>query len=192
MAQRNALEWDFGQVGAREQQRIGLELHDGVGQELTGLGYLAHSLHQKLLTKSPEEAATAAELASSIPATLAKIRRIVKGLVPVEIGSDDLALALEDLMAGFEEQTGIRCRFESLGDFRFDNNSSAIQLYRVAQEAVTNAVKHADARHIVVTLGSHGDQVRLEVRDDGVGMRSSAETATGCGLAPSCDTVPER
>ena len=105
-------------TSTQEQRRIGQELHDGLGQELTGLSYLAKILHQKLRAKSVsvKEAETAAELAEGIPRVLGQVQAIVKGLVPLEIGAEDLIPALQVLTANVEERTGISCRLESSPD----------------------------------------------------------------------------
>jgi signal transduction histidine kinase len=182
IAERTRLEREVLQVVAKEQERIATELHDGVGQTLTGLGYLARSLHRRLRAKSLAEAETAAELERDIPRALSEIRKIVNGLIPIEIGTEDLAPALASFVTNVTAQTAVACRFEGNGSARISNADCAIQLYRVAQEAVTNAVKHAGARDVVVSLNADSDQIRLEVRDDGTGIPPNADEAAGCGL----------
>jgi PAS domain S-box-containing protein len=183
IAQRTRLEREILDVTVNEQQRIGQELHDGVGQELTGLCYLAHSLHQRLEEDGSGEAAeTAAELARNVPHVLGQIRKVVKGLIPLEFGAGDLESALEVLVTNVAGQTGISCRFRSSGQPRVCDDDVAIQIYRIAQEAVANAVKHSGARQIVVSLEAEPGQLRLAVQDDGGGIRSDATESTGHGL----------
>ena len=182
ISERQRLEREVLDISTQEQRRIGQELHDRLGQELTGLGYLAKSLHQGLRNKELPEAETAGDLAQGIPLALGQVQTIVKGLVPLEIGLEDLAIPLQALTANVEERTGISCRFLGNQPVQIADGNTAVQLYRIAQEAVTNAVKHADAQHIVVTLTDRRGQIRLEVRDDGKGVGPGAETASGSGL----------
>ena len=182
ITQRKKLEKEVLEISTQEQRRIGQELHDRLGQELTGLSYLAKSLLQRLQAKGLKEAQTAADLARGIPHALGQVQTIVKGLVPLEIGLEDLVLPLRALTANLEERTGISCRLEGDRPVQIGDSNSAVQLYHIAQEAVTNAVKHAEARHIVVTLKADPSQIVLEVRDDGVGIPPDAEKASGSGL----------
>jgi two-component system CheB/CheR fusion protein len=180
--ERTRLEREILQVSSKEQQRIGQELHDGLGQELTGLSYLAHSMAQRLKSRGSPEADTAVELASSIPRISAQIKDIVNGLIPLEIGADDLHSALAFLVTTVEDQTGVRCRLESDRRVQVSDKDRAIQIYRIAQEAITNAIKHAHAQNVCVSLEAEENEVRLTVRDDGVGIPARAEEGSGCGL----------
>ena len=117
-----------------------------------------------------------------IQSVVGEIQRIVRGLVPMEIGAADLKPALRVLAANVEKQTGVTCRFETKGKKAIMQDGVAIQMYRIAQEAITNAVKHAQADEICVTLLGDHQEVSLEVADDGIGMRPDAESGLGCGL----------
>ncbi len=166
----------------REQQRIGQELHDELGQELTGLSYLAHGLLLDLEAQGSPHTETATEVARSIPKVLGQIQKIVRGLVPLEIGAEDLEIALDVLASNVAKLTGTACEFSSESCELIRDDDTAIQIYRIAQEAITNAVKHAQAMNIDVTLQAMGDEIRLEVRDDGIGIPSEAAAGAGCGL----------
>lgn len=182
IAERTRLEKEILYVGAHEQQRIGQELHDGLGQELTGLGFLAKSLHRRLRAQGLPEAETAADLDRGIPEVLGQVRGIVRGLLPLELGAEDLLPALQSLTAGVEERTDISCRLESSGPLEDIDNDKAVQLYRIAQEAVTNAVKHGQAQHVTVALKSDRGQITLDVSDDGIGIDPDAGGVSGSGL----------
>ncbi len=186
IAERVRLERELLQAGVREQQRIGQELHDGVGQELTGMGYLAQNLLMTLKNQdSPASETTtemATDLAHAIPRVMGQIQNIVRGLIPLEIGAADLELALELLAANTEKQTGINCQFSVAGYHLIDNDDIPIQIYRIAQEALANAVKHAHAQRIDITLRSTDEAIQLEVADDGVGIQTGAESGPGSGL----------
>lgn len=180
--ERQRLEKQVLEIGTGEKRRIGQEIHDGLGQELTGLGYLATSLHRKLQAAGSKEGKTAAELAKGIPRVLGQVQAIVKGLVPLEIGAEDLLPALQALTANVEERTGISCSFQSSDSVRVRDDNAAVQLYRIAQEAVTNAVKHGQAKHIEVAIRADRGRTILEVRDDGAGITPGAEKAPGSGM----------
>jgi signal transduction histidine kinase len=180
--QRNRLEREILRISAEEQQRIGQELHDGLGQELTGLGYLAKSHRRHLLDQGNPEAETAGELARGIPQALSQVRSIVKGLLPLGIGAQNIASALETLVVGMEERTGVSCRLECAGPPPIRDDDTAIQIYRIAQEALTNALKHGRPQSVVLVLGEEHNGVVLEIRDDGTGIPADAEKAGGAGL----------
>lgn len=182
ISRRKRLEQEVLHIGAQEQQRIGRELHDGLGQELTGLGYLAKSLHGRLITQKSPETETAAELAQGIPQTLAQLQGIVKDLVPSDIGPDTLLPALHNLAANVEERSGVSCRVECRDGSSLEDDDTAIHIYRIAQEAINNAVKHGEPRHVTVSLGAHDNRVTLQVRDDGKGIDSGVEQVPGSGL----------
>jgi signal transduction histidine kinase len=182
ISERSRLEREILQVSVREQQRIGQELHDELGQELTGLSYLARGLVLKLQSQDSPHVAAADEVAQSIPKVLGQIQNIVRGLVPLEIGAEDLEIALDVLTSNVAKLTGTTCRFASQGCKSIRNDDTAIQIYRIAQEAITNAVKHSRAKTISVNLDVNGKDIRLVVRDDGIGIEADAATGVGCGL----------
>jgi len=182
ITEQKKLEREILHCSTDEQRRIGQELHDGLGQELTGLNYLAKSLHQRLQAKGLAEAGTAAELAEGIRQVVGQLQTIVKGLVPLEVDGGDLVPALRGLAENVEERTGVTCRFKSRGRVRVNDDNTAIQLYRIAQEAVNNAVKHGQSRQITLALTSDHNQIRLEVCDDGIGVGPDVEKALGSGL----------
>ena len=164
-----------------ERRRIGQDLHDGLGQELTGLSMLAQTLADKL---SEERAATeATRIAAGIRDAQSNIRQIARGLVPVELDAQGLMAALEDLAERTSEVSDIECRFECPEAVVVSHNDLATNLYRIAQEAVTNAVRHASACQITIHLQTleadpsdsttdtpPGRQIVLTVEDDGCGM----------------------
>ena len=182
IAERRRLEKEVLDIGMQEQRRIGQELHDGLGQELTGLSYLATRLLRRLRSGGFSEAGTAEELAEGIPRVLGQVQGIVKGLVPLEVGAEDLVSALKSLAAGIEERTGISCSFSVDGAVEIRDTNTAVQLYRIVQEAATNAVKHGQAEHIDVAMKADRSRITVEVRDDGVGICRDNERTQGSGM----------
>jgi PAS domain S-box-containing protein len=178
---RRALEREVLEIAANEQQRIGQDLHDNTGQELTGLGLMAQSLADVLAQRSAGEAALAAKIAAGLRTTLTHVRALAKGLVPVEIDASGLTSALADLAAQTSSLHGINCVFASPRLVPL-SNFTATHLYRIAQEAVTNSIKHGPAQSIIVTLASANDIGVLEIIDDGVGIGDPERRGDGIGL----------
>jgi PAS domain S-box-containing protein len=182
IADRRKLEKEIAEISTREQQRIGQELHDGLGQELTGLGYLAETLLCDLRDRNAAEANTADQLARGIERALEQARTIAKGLVPVEIDAEGLVPSLEQLVANTQLRCGVNCRFLCRQPIPIEDTTTAAQLFRIVQEAINNAAKHAEATEIAVELKVDDAEVAFLVRDDGVGIPADLEQATGMGL----------
>jgi PAS domain S-box-containing protein len=179
---RKNLEREVLESAAREQQRIGRELHDSLGQELTGLSYLAKSLQQKLSAGENPHAQTAQTIASGIQQALRGVRSAVQGLVPVEVDASGFMVALEKLVAQTQANCGIDCRIDSPEPVEIDDNVLATNLYRIVQEAINNAVKHAHARQIVVRPERFNGTLSVTVEDDGVGIAEHSRQNGGMGL----------
>lgn len=182
IAERRAMEKEIADISTREQQRIGQELHDGLGQELTGLGYLAETLSCDLKKRGAQEAETADRLSRGIEHALEQARNIARGLVPMEIDADGLISALGQLAAATEQHCGIACRFHATGAACVPDTAAATQVFRIVQEAVNNAAKHAKARQITIQLDGGRGQTTFRVRDDGIGITRNQEHASGMGL----------
>ncbi|MHC4398343.1 MAG: PAS domain-containing sensor histidine kinase [Planctomycetota bacterium] len=179
---RTALEKEIDEAGTKEQQRIGQELHDGLGQELTGIGYLAQTLFSDLDDRDAPEAETANKLADCIQHALGQVRAISRGMVPVGIDAHGLISALEQLAADTQKHCGVACRFDCPQPVPVKDTATATQLFRIVQEAVNNAVKHARARSIRIEVTPDRGQIEFCVRDDGVGIGEDLDRLTGMGL----------
>ncbi len=182
ITERRKLEKEISEISTREQRRIGQELHDGLGQELTGLGYLAETLFCDLQAGESSNAETANRLARGMEHALDQTRIIAKGLVPVEIEAAGLVSAVKQLAANTEHHCGITCHVLCNEPAPVEDTATAAQLFRIVQEAVNNAAKHARAKNIVVSLKTDDRQIRFEVRDDGVGIPEGTDRAAGMGL----------
>jgi signal transduction histidine kinase len=170
------------ETAAREQNRIGQELHDSVGQELTGLGLMAGALAQKLTAQAPAEAELAAKIAAGVERTHQQVRNLSFGLAPVELDPEGLRAALEELAARTRDQTGTACTFEAVGQIHVDDAVTATHLFLIGQEAVNNALRHGRAQSICLTL--HGDRraLTLTIADDGVGIPVPLNEQKGLGI----------
>jgi signal transduction histidine kinase len=183
MSERNELQKQILQVAEQEQRRIGQDLHDSTQQELSGLGMIAHNLFESLQTQNAEpQAAIAARLSAGIGRALENVRRLSRGLVPAEVGAHGLRMALAEMARQTSELQAINCRFECDESIEVRDQFVATHLYRIAQEAITNVVKHAGAKHIWVSLEKQDGLLALKVLDDGVGISASSQESKGIGL----------
>jgi signal transduction histidine kinase len=166
-----------------EQQRIGADLHDGLGQQLTGLACMAAALRDRLKNGAPAESQQSDMIARLANEAIAQSRALARGLCPVQLEKAGLILALEDLAGQAQMLHGVECRFEVKGAPPRCDHLTAMHLYRITQEAIHNAVRHGKARRILITLTSRKNQHRLVISDDGQGFDADSDTrATGSGL----------
>ncbi len=182
-AQRQ-LEQEVAKASAAEQERISQDIHDGLGQRLTGLSLLATSLRGDLADRGLAEAESATEIVEQLQQAILEARTIARGLSPLPVVHGGLREALFSLAEATQAATGIICRFEGDKDLTplIEDHSIAIQMYRMAQEAVHNSVKHAHARTITMHLVELEDLAELMIEDDGIGFDPEGETGDGLGL----------
>lgn len=178
--QVDGLERQLLAASEREQQRIGQDLHDGLGPHLAGVGLLSKALAEELAGTAPKSEATARRIATLIEEATAQARALARGLCPVALQSDGLAAALEQLATNSQRLFNIPCRFQG-PDVLVPDTLAANHLFRIAQEAVNNAVKHGAAHHVWITLAGQ-PQLCLTVQDDGVGLPDQLPSRRGMGL----------
>ncbi len=181
ITERRHLEKEVLEVSTREQQRISQDLHDTVGQELTGLSYMARSLARKLSERDAAEADLAEEIVSAMQRTLGEVRGAIRGLAPVEVDVNGLMVALEQLAHNVQRRIGLSCKFQCDRPVPVEDIDAATNLYRIAQESINNAVRHARADSILVRLESQAGRVMLQITDDGVGIQHP-DQQQGMGL----------
>ncbi len=179
ITERKRLEREILEISERERLRIGQDLHDDLCQQLTGIAFTSRLLQQRLATQSPVDAAVAGEIMQAVQHATARARDLARGLHPVRLETDGLDAALRELATKIESVFRVSCRFRHRpggNTAPILDSAITIQLYRIAQEAATNAVKHGEAKHISVTLGTVKGRMELSISDDGVGI----------GIAPKC------
>ena len=182
ITERKRLEREVVEAAAEEQRRLGQELHDGIGGELTGLGFMVQGLIDDLRPKATTEAATAAKIGEEIDRVIEQVRLLSRGLNPVEIDRQGLDVALEELAAHTSQLHGIPCEYHRNELVEVEDNFVAGHLYRIAQEAVTNAVKHGEPGRVLLTLESADNRLLLRVIDDGIGITTMNSMREGSGL----------
>jgi PAS domain S-box-containing protein len=183
MTEHKALQKEIIDVAMLEQRRIGQELHDGTQQELTGLGLLAQSLAESLSRNNSVAASqVASRVARGIEQCNQRVRSLARGMVPVPIDREGLMTALAELARQTTEIHGIPCGFECPSPVELDNDNESTHLYRIAQEALSNATRHAKASAIWIRLEQVDGRLLLEVQDTGIGMQSTPNGGKGVGL----------
>jgi PAS domain S-box-containing protein len=181
VTEQRALEKQVTDLDEAERSSIGRDLHDSLGQNLTGLGLLAEGIAAALEADSPERSALARQMIALARDSVAKVRAISKGLYPGGLDRGGLAASLAELAETVQAQSGIACEARCEEGFTVDDAVQATHLYRIAQEAVNNAVKHSRAKHLRITLQRRGPRIVLEVADDGIGMDPAADKG-GMGM----------
>jgi signal transduction histidine kinase len=182
IAERERLDQEIAEVADRERRRLGQNLHDSLGQHLTGTALAAQVLREKLASRSAREVADADKVVRYLEEGIDVTRNLARGFFSPELDADGLSVALQGLAANFTERFGVSCVFKGEEGVRVSDSITATQLYHIAQEAAMNAVKHAQARQIDIQLRSNGRRLELSVADDGVGFPSELPRPPGLGL----------
>lgn len=181
-AERARLEREILETSERERRRIGRDLHDGIGQQLTAVSLANSGLITALENTAPALVPQAETLGAQIRETIAAVRSLSHGLAPVGLQDDGLMHALHALADSTGQTARLRCVFECPAPVRVPEAAVAGHLYRIAQEAVNNALKHAAPGEIRIGLERRNGAVVLEVDDDGEGIAESGRTGQGIGL----------
>lgn len=182
LTDRKRLERQILEISDREQQRIGQDLHDGLGQQLAGIGFLSKSLEQRLTKKRTPESKDAREIAGLVSDAIGQARGMAHGLNPVDMSATGLMSALRELCATIQHTFRINCVLTCETPVLLGDGAVATHLYRIAQEAVNNAIKHGQAKNISVVLDHAGDTITASVRDDGIGFPDELPERKGMGL----------
>jgi signal transduction histidine kinase len=183
---RKLLQREILEITNRERVQIGQDLHDGLGQHLTGITFLSRALESKLTALGIAEAADAAEINKLVMQALSQTRNLARGIFPVELEENGLVQALKELAATVEKLFNITCAFESDEKLVLRNRSAENHLFRLAQEAINNSVKHGKAKNVVVSVRQADDKLTLAIKDDGVGFPTATAApdrkVSGLGL----------
>jgi PAS domain S-box-containing protein len=182
ITERKRLEKEILEISEREQRRIGQDLHDGLCQHLAGIEMLSQVLAQKLAPKNKDAAARATDIAKAVRESIGQTRLLARGLSPVTLEAEGLMSALVELSLNTEKMFRVHCHFDCVEVVKFDDHAAATHLFRIAQEAVSNAIKHGKAKNITIRLRDEAGQIRLRVSDDGIGFPENPTESGGMGL----------
>lgn len=183
---RRQLESEVLEISDRERRRIGQDLHDGLGQHLAGIELLSEVLQQRMAASKSKEATAlsidAGKITRHVREAISQTRSLARGLSPVVIESEGLMSALRQLAESAGQMFLIRCDFECELRVLVPDQGVATHLYRIAQEALSNAVKHGKAKHVVIRLRANDGRILLHVKDHGRGLPETLPKGKGMGL----------
>jgi len=183
VTQQKRLEREILEIVDREKERLGRELHDGLCQSLAGIAALSATLSRLLAATSESAAsATAAEIGKLLNETVQQARDMARGLGPLGLNEAGLDGALEALAGSVRYLFSVGCTLECDHPILRPHLEVEAQLFRIAQEAVNNAIIHGKADHIELSLSSKGGEGLLSIQDNGVGMPAETPHPVGVGL----------
>jgi len=179
---RRKLERQIAEASEREQQKLGQDLHDGLCQQLASMSFAARMLADRLGERQLPEAEDAGKIAELLITSISQAKDIARGLYLVQLDAGGLSSALEELAARVRSSFGMNCTFIDRTTAASPEGLASADLFRIAQEAVNNAVKHASPKRVTIILESNEEQTTLTVEDDGCGMPAKAGDTHGLGL----------
>jgi signal transduction histidine kinase len=183
LEERRQLELDIIKVSEHEQQRIGQDLHDGLCQQLAAIGCAVHALAEELHVLKLPVAQDAAMVKESVHQVVADARDLARGIFPVHVDDSGFSVALKEMASNTSRLTGVSIHIQESCEIHIDSPKVAMHLYRIAQEAVANAVRHGGAREIIIVVSRSDDVLEMRLEDDGVGVTADeTQMAAGMGL----------
>lgn len=181
MQERARLEKEILEISEREQRRIGHDLHDSVCQHLAATTMAGQILGDKLAAKSAPETSDAREIVKLLEGSLMLTRNLARGIAPVEMDAEGLVTALSEFAANISQICQVECVFDCNAPPKIDDAATATHLFRITQEAVNNAVRHAKAKKILASLWNEKGRLELTIEDNGAGMPADWEKKRGMG-----------
>ncbi len=182
IAERRRLENELLEITEKERRRIGLDLHDDLGQKLSGIALMTKGLELKLAKVQPDQAQDAERIHNLVQEAMNHASDLAHDLATLDSGHADLAAALRHLAAHARELFGISCRFTLEGEIPVLDPAVVKQLYKIAQEAVTNAIKHGKAKRVVISVANSSDKLVLAAQNTGLPFPDLRSKTTGMGL----------
>ena len=182
MEERTRLEKELLEISERGQRQIGHDLHDSLGQHLTATAFASQVLTEQLENKSQPESAAARHLVKMVEEAITLTRSFARGLQPVEVKAEGLMDGFQELARNISERFKVSCEFECREPVLLHDAARSTHLYRIAQEAITNAIKHGKAKFINISLEKTDDAITLTITDDGIGLPENARSGEGMGL----------
>jgi len=182
MAERQRLEQEILQISEREQRQIGHELHDSLCQHFTATALAGQVLTERLGAKALPEAADAGKVVKMVEEGIDLARNLARGLYPVEMEAEGLMSAFQEFADTVTRAARVQCVFECDSQVLIADDIAATHVYRIAQEAVRNALRHGKAKRIDIHLSKRDGRVKLTVEDNGIGLPEGGPGANGLGI----------
>jgi signal transduction histidine kinase len=182
LAERRRLEHELLEITDKERRRIGLNLHDDLGQKLTGVALMVKSLEVRLTRQGIQGADEATRIHTLIKETMTQTRELSHDLMTLDLQEMDFASAIEGLVSHVERTFDIACRFHCEIDAPTLNPDAVSQMYKITQEAITNAVRHAKAKNVEIRLAKNGSDLLFSIRNDGTRFPAVLSAHAGLGL----------
>jgi len=183
ISDRIRLEREVLEISGDAQRRIGNDLHDNLGQHLTGISLHAKALSQKLRALNLSAAEDAQQISELVNQAIDQTRKLARDLIPVHLEATGFIDAVRDLCENVKSLFDVACRLKTNLDFSLEDHAKATHLYRIAQESINNAVRHGGAKKILVSLKSDGDVITMSIEDDGAGFPKIRRGKDGLGLS---------
>lgn len=179
ISERKEMERHLAEIASRERQALAQELHDDLAGRLSGIEMFADTIRRRLARDDSPHVATMKELVEHVSECRARMRSVARGLLPLEISEHGLLEALEELALRTEEMSGVTCSVVGDSSVSIPDLTIATHLYRIVQEAVTNAVRHGQPEAISIGLQASPAGIEVTVLDDGVGLDPGLTPRTG-------------
>ena len=182
VTEQRRLEQEVLRISEHERHRIGQDLHDGLGQMLTGMSMINKNIAKSLRSEDHPLADNVEEITGLIKEADEYARALSRGLIPIEFDNEGLNAALERLMKNAGDLLNIECELHSTENFKFEDHTSMTHLYRIVQESISNAVKHGNASKAVVTIDGNPERLLIKIEDNGTGFPEDWDKHKGLGV----------
>lgn len=182
ITEQRRLEQEVLRISEHERRRIGQDLHDGLGQMLTGISLINNSIASTLKDENHSLADESDEITKLIQEADEYARNLSRTLIPVELESNGLKAAIRRMADNAEKLFNIKCTLKNFVDIQFDDPTSLSHLYRIVQEATSNAVKHGNASNVMIKMEVDNDKLVLSIEDDGTGFEADWDQGKGLGV----------
>ena len=180
--ERKRLEVELLEIAENERRRIGFDLHDDLGQKLTGLSLMLKGLEAKLANEGHAASSDAGRIQKLIEETIHHTHDLAHNFSSLDVQGDDLAVVLKGLAANVKRMFDIPCALTVKGSIPELNQYTTMQFYKIAQEAVSNAIKQGKATQVAITLNRQADKLVLTIKNDGVPFNPPAQPTKRMGL----------
>ncbi|MFA6015094.1 MAG: PAS domain-containing protein [Gallionellaceae bacterium] len=170
-------------VAEARQRALGQELHDNLGQQIAAIAYQSKALEKRLLSAGDANSAKiAASVAIQAQHAVMQCKQLAQGLLPFELESNGLPGALQELASRISTSYDVNCHFVCKYEVFVDKGELALNLYRIAQEAINNAIRHGGAKHLIITLTLENACLCLSICDDGCSFAVDTKLTTSSGM----------